>query len=190
MVKYNSNYGKLVTPCLVESDGVPVKRSAEIALAPHQIVTATRAIPCPTAEQYAEYGYLPTIRTTERVASAGHELVRVGWEERDGAIYGVWDERELPPRVRSFTPIALKRCLKLVGVWEEVKATLEAAGDVYDDFLTVTELKEDDPQFAPLLAAAKQRYGAELVDRIVEAASMGTEFVNTLTAADFAGRGE
>lgn len=176
-MKYNSDFGKLV-------DG-------ELVLAPNQIVTATRAIPCPTADQYAEYNYLHIIRTTTRVASAGHELVRVGWEERDGQIFGVWEERELPPVVRTFTPLALMRVLILVGQWATVRAALKAhSEETYEQFITAIELKEDDPAFAPFISWAKQTVGESAYDRMVDAAAQGTEFVNTLTAADLAGGAE
>lgn len=167
MVKYNSNYGKLVTPCLVESDGVPVKRSDELALAPHQIVTATRAIPCPTADVYAEHGFLPIIRTTERVASAGHELVRVGWEERDGAIYGVWEERELPPPApRHWTPLTIMRGLKAAGMWDALKAGVSP--DEMYEFVACSFVSEDDPLFVIKRDAMYAAIGKERVDAFLD----------------------
>ena len=186
-MKTNSNFGKLVNPCIVDG----VKRSDEIVLAPHQIVTATLAIPCPTAEVYAHYGFLPINRTTKRVASAGHELVRVGWEERGGAIYGVWEERELPPTVHTFTPLALMRVLTIVGQWDTVRTALKAAGEeVYEQFIAAIELKEDDPAFAPFLAWARAQFGEQMLNRLMDAAAQGTEYVNTLTAADLTGGAE
>lgn len=166
-MRCNSNFGHLVAPCLVNIDGILVKRSDEVALAPSQIVLADRVIPCPTAEQYAERNELPIIRTTTRVASAGHELVRVGWEERDGQIFGVWEERELPPPPpRHWTPLTIMRGLKASGMWEALTAGVSP--DEMYEFVACSFVSEDDPLFIAKRNAMYLALGQERVDAFLD----------------------
>ena len=166
-MRHNSNYGQLVAPCVVSFDGAQVRRSGELVLAPAQIVWPDRVIPCPTREQYAANGYLPVIRTTTRVASAGHEIVRVGWEEREGAIYGVYEERELPPTPpRHWTPLTIMRGLKAAGMWEALTAGI-SADDMYE-FVACSFVSEDDPLFIAKRDAMYAALGKERVDAFLD----------------------
>lgn len=159
-MKCNGNFGKLVDGGLV--------------LAPHQIVTSTVAIPCPTVEAYAEYGFLPVVRTTDRVASEGHELVRVGWEERDGAIHAVYEERELPPRVvrwskrRFVLALATRKLYTRFCEWADSVEAVPGSGLSLSKLLdNSTFIQSDDLNLAAVVGAAKELLGAETVDEIL-----------------------
>lgn len=163
-MRKDQNYGHLVSPCIVAFDGVPVKRSEEIELAPAQygyFVTTDEAV-------HAEHGNLPIIRTTESVASEGHELVHAGWEERDGAIYAVYEERELPPPPpRKWTPLTVMRGLKKAGLWEALTADMSQM-DMYE-FIACQYIQEDDPLFVAKRDALYETLGKARVDAFLDA---------------------
>lgn len=169
-MRKDQNYGHLVAPCIVSFDGVPVKRSEEIELAPAQYgycVTPDEAV-------HAEHGNLPIVRTTDRVASEGHELVRVGWEERDGAIYGVWDERELPQRVVRYSKrkfvlaLATRKLYTRFCEWADSVEAIPGSGLTISALLgQSTFMQSDDQNLSAVIGAAKELLGAETVEEIL-----------------------
>lgn len=169
-MRKDPNYGHLVAPCVVDIDDVSVKRSEEVELAPAQYGFCVT----PDAAVHAEHGNLPIIRTTGRVASEGHELVRVGWEERDGAIYAVYDERELPPRIvrwskRKFVlALATRKLYTRFCEWADSVEAIPGSGLTISALLgQSTFMQSDDLNLAAVIGAAKELLGAETVDEIL-----------------------
>lgn len=162
-MRKDPNFGHLVSPCIVDIDDVQVKRSEEIELAPAQYGFCVT----PDGAVHAEHGNLPINRTTTRVASEGHELVRVGWEERDGQIYAVYEERELPPPPpRKWTPLTVMRGLKKAGLWEALTAGI-SADDMYE-FVACQFVADDDPLFVAKRDAMYETLGKERVDAFLD----------------------
>lgn len=69
--------------------------------------------------------------------------------------------------VRSWTPLAIKRACG--GLWESLKAALQEAG-MYEDFIMAQELREDDEDFARGVARARELFGDEAVDAVLNTA--------------------
>lgn len=79
----------------------------------------------------------------------------------------VVDEDENQTPVRSWTPLSIKRACG--SRWPEVKAALEAAG-IYEDFIMAQVLKEGDDAFLRGITWARQTYGDQTVDAVLDAA--------------------
>lgn len=72
--------------------------------------------------------------------------------------------------IRTWTPLSIKRACG--DKWDAVKAALEQA-KIYEDFIMAQELREDDEAFVKGITWAKQTYGEEAVEEVLEAAYEG-----------------
>lgn len=173
-MKYNSNFGHLVAPCIVSFNGIAIKRSEDIELAPSQYVLEDRVIPCPSADVHAEHGNFPIIRTTTHVASEGHELVRVGWQECNGQIVGIYEDRELPPRIvrwskRKFVlALATRKLYTRFCEWADSVEAIPGSGLTISALLgQSTFMRSDDANLTAVIGTARKLFGADIVDEIL-----------------------
>lgn len=78
-----------------------------------------------------------------------------------------------PPPPRVFSKLRLVAALMDAGYWTQVKAFIEAQG-LMDLYLAAQTFREDDPHFAPALAALKSQLAVtdEDVEKILSAAQI------------------
>ena len=121
----NRNFGKL-------TDG-------RLTYAPDYIRIGERGIWNPTAEMYAEAGWLRIV-DEKPTGKVGVYYVQTGWEEKDGAIRRVYEERPVvaPPTVYVVEEIIYQ----LIGAGK-LQPTKAVVGD-YWELLTMRERIEAD----------------------------------------------
>ena len=144
--------------CRIVGDGTAVE------FAPMMLDTPN----VPTAEEYLAQGWLQN-EIVAASPSEGYAVASTRYEAKDGAISAVYGYAPIPPRVRRWTPLAIKRSAATLGYWDDLKAMLSAAG-AYDDFIMAQVEVEDDPDFIKILTAARAQFGDAVVSSILDAA--------------------
>jgi hypothetical protein len=144
--------------CRIVGDGTAVE------FAPMMLDTPT----VPTAEEYLAQGWLKNAIVAASPAE-GYAVASTRYEAQDGAISAVYGYAPIPPRVRRWTPLSIKRAASTLGYWDDLKAMLSAAG-AYDDFIMAHVEVEDDPDFAKILTAARAQFGDAVASGILDAA--------------------
>jgi len=120
-------------------------------------------------------GWYRLTETPMPEARDGYHLEpRYAYDDADTptAIVQSWDvvpDPPAPPRV--FSKLRLVAALMDAGYWTQVKAFIEAQG-LTDLYLAAQTFREDDPRFAPALAALKSQLAVpdEEVEKILSAA--------------------
>lgn len=74
-------------------------------------------------------------------------------------------EPEPEPVVR-YSKYALKNACVERGLWEQVKAMIEAAGK-WESFLLIQDLSSDNAELQEVLPAIKERFGADVVEAVL-----------------------
>ena len=96
------------------------------------------------------------------------------YAEQDGRIIETWAVvAEPPPPPRTFSKHRIVAALMDACYWPQVKAYIEGAG-LWDLYLAAQTFREDDPHFAPALAALKTALAVpdETVESILTAAAV------------------
>ena len=138
-----------------------------LVYAPDMLLPSLRP---PTTADYAARGWLK-IAPQNAPQSNGWHIARTGYDARDGQIWRVYEWAKDEPIPRRWTPLSLKRSAQRLGAWEQFKSFLMAA-NAYEDFVMAQIEAEADEQFSTLIAAARQQFGDELVDRILNGAEV------------------
>lgn len=137
----------------------------QLELAPNTFKTENGVLTRPSHLDYKARGYKPVLHIKPRKdAPKGLQWVQRGYTETAHDIRTKWVLAKLPPRV--FSKMKAVLALKELGVWEQVKAWIDASG-LTDIFLAAQNFKEDDPFFKKGLAALKEQL--HLTDEQIEA---------------------
>ena len=148
----NRNFGK------IESDG------KSITYAPTCLWPSLKPA---TADELKEAGWLE-IRVSTPSPAEGYQLADTRYEARDGAIYGVYTYAPIPPAIRAWTPLSIKRACG--DKWLMFKSALDT--NALDEFMMAQELREDDATFAAVYQAACAQFGKDVVDAILDSAEV------------------
>ena len=137
----NRNYGKL-------------RDDARIIYAPSEVKLGNTYYPAPTAEQYAECGWLPI--DSAKPEKEGSYFVSTEYGDLvDGRIVRRYDERPIvapPPQIVRYSKLKLIVASKAAGKWEAFKAFIAQAG--YEDEWNAAQfLSSDYAQFEQAKAA-------------------------------------
>ena len=141
-----------------------------ITYAPDMIDNGVALLTMPTAEQYADCGYLP-VRDMPPEARDGYYAVPTGWTEKDGAIVRVYEERAVEPPTpmpTRYSKLRLIVAAKKRGKWDAIKSFIEGAG-YWDEWLVCQYLADDYEGFTDIKARAANALGmtAEEVDAML-----------------------
>lgn len=131
----NRNFGKL-------TDG-------KLTYAPKTLWDGDTCYCNPTAEQYAEQGWLQ-IHDDKPSEKVGVYYVPTGWEERDGAIRRSYREEHLvppAPPVTRYSKLKIIVASKAAGKWSAFKSFIAQAG-YEDEWAACQFLSSDYAQFA------------------------------------------
>ena len=136
----NRNFGKL-------ADG-------KLTYAPDYIRIDEMGIWNPTAEMYAAAGWLPVV-DEQPTGKVGVYYVPTGWEQKDGAIRRVYEEKPIvapEPPVTRYSKLKLIVAAKASGKWDAFKAFIASAG-YEDEWQACQFLSSDYEQFEQAKAA-------------------------------------
>ncbi len=84
------------------------------------------------------------------------------WRYSDGRP----EERTVRSSAVEYSKYRIMRKCQELGVWDSVKARIEAAG-LLEAWNTILVVRSDDPQFASCLPAIREEFGAETVDGVL-----------------------
>lgn len=118
---------------------------------------------------YAAIGFLP-VAAEQPPVEEGYKAVAAGWVEEDGAIKRVYDVVPLPPppeEVKQYSKLAIVVQLKQLGLFDQVKAYIQAAG-LYDEYLACQVFKNDNPYFKQGLDAIKAQLSGLTDETVAE----------------------
>ena len=126
---------------------------------------------CPTAEMYAKADDGPWLPIEDRppTPDTKHYAVPAEYYEEAGKVkrrYVIRPIEPPKPRIRKWTPLAIKRALMVAEKWDEVKVMVETAG-LYEDFVMAQVIAENDDAFKTGYAQAVEMYGKETVDALL-----------------------
>ena len=76
-----------------------------------------------------------------------------------------------PPAIHTYSKLRLYDAMVEAGIWNEVKAAIEAAGQ-WERWEWARDMATDYAPFAQLLSQLRQTYGDELTDAILAAAEI------------------
>ena len=144
----------------------------KIAYAPRTLRVDGAVVCNPTPAQYAAQGWKVVLGGIVAPESPreGFHYEGDGWVEQRAAIVPKWKlVRDAKPSPRIFSKLKVVASLTEAGVWEQVKAWIEANG-LYDLYLAAQEFAEDNKWFAQGLAALKPVVGwtDEQVEALLE----------------------
>ena len=110
----------------------------------------------------------------------GHNVLPRNW----GSVSGITEanadrfgfvkvETEIPdpPAVHTYSKLRLYDAMFAAGIWDDVKAAIEQAGQ-WERWNWANDMATDYEPFALLLAQLRQTYGDELTDAILAAAEI------------------
>lgn len=109
-----------------------------------------------------EYAYLPNPWKGKVSPLTPNNCQTFGWVISS-------KEVEDPTPVYQYSKLKLMRACKDAGIWDSVKAKIEEAG-YYDEFICAQDLSSDDERFEAVVATAKEAYGEETVNTILQKA--------------------
>lgn len=126
----------------------------------NNLVVGTRLLLNPRPQDYVAAGYYPFSREDPPAAPEGKVAVAGPWRVRDGAWRREWAFEDAPaPAYRTFSKYRLVSALMAGGVWERVKAWIEATPGAYDLYQAAEDVYEGDPLFRQGLAAVQESLG-------------------------------
>ena len=141
----NQNYGKLVNGAII--------------YAPSSLNTPAGLIVNPKRLSYLQAGWKSIDLTPPSdPAPEGEEYAISGYTEDGETIHAVYKLVPLVKPPRTFSKLRLINALMSRNLWPAVRDWLDASG-YYDIFLAAQDFREDHPQFAAGLSAAKTRFG-------------------------------
>ena len=73
----------------------------------------------------------------------------------------------VPEPVVRYSKYLLKNACEKRGLWERVKAAIEAA-DKWESFLLINDIASDNPELLGVMPAIKERFGAETVKAVLD----------------------
>lgn len=79
------------------------------------------------------------------------------------------EEREVPDEVKRYSKLKLYDALENAGIWGEVKAAIESAGQ-WERYNQCDDLATDYPLFSQMVSAMREKYGNDTVDAILASA--------------------
>lgn len=156
----NEAYGQL-------KDGA-LSGDVELTYADDKLMIDGTVVLEPTAEQYADIGFLPIIDNPP-APEEGCYVEADGWIVEDGKIVRQYKQvpiPEPPAPVYEYSKLAILVQIKQLGYWEQVKTWIQNAG-LYDEYLACQSFKSDNPYFKQGLEAIKQAI-PELTDEVIE----------------------
>jgi hypothetical protein len=144
-------------PTFVTIDGVPYSQPTQATL-----------------RRAGIYAY-PLATESAPTPPEGKVAVPTGYEVRDGAWHRTYRYDDAPPPPRTFSKYRLVRALQANGVWDRVKAWLEATPGAYDLYLAAEDISGDEQLLSDGIAAAKEAFGwtDEQVAAVLDAAAIG-----------------
>ena len=141
----NPNYGKLVNGAII--------------YAPSSLRTPAGLILNPKRLSYLQAGWkFLGLQPPVDPPPEGKEYTITGYTETDTDIQANFKLVPLVKPPRTFSKLRLINALMTRNLWPAVRDWLDASG-YYDIFLAAQDFREDHPQFAAGLTAAKSRFG-------------------------------
>ena len=127
----------------------------------------------PPQELYASNGWYRKTATPPEAAEGRYWVEN---EPRDWA----WDAETMTvtvtyrevivtdpePMPRRWSRLSVIRGCKAAGLWADFKAMLESV-DMFDELIGADYIAEDDENFIAMMEAARQRFGADAVEALV-----------------------
>lgn len=145
--------------CRVRDDG------KSVTYAPDYIWPSPRT---PTADDYLGAGWLRN-SIVPPAPPHGMMVTNTTYAVASNSVVAVYAYGPMPPRVRRWTPLSIKRSAVKLGHWDALKDLLTAA-NAYDDFIMAQYEAEDDPDFIRLTVAARAQLGDAVVDAVLDGA--------------------
>ena len=121
----------------------------------------------PTSTDYAQMGYLTVVdEPPSDPAPDGYHWEAKGWNEGEHKVVRVYEAVENPPR--TFSKLRLYAALAHAGLWDGLKAWLEAQTyeglNAYTAFTLAQDITDAHPMFRQWFAAAKAALGVSDAD--------------------------
>ena len=91
------------------------------------------------------------------------------WSAGDMIVEVTYTADDIPapePMPRRWSRLSVIRGCKAAGLWADFKAMLESV-DMFDELIGADYLAEDDPNFLATMDAARQRFGADAVEALI-----------------------
>ena len=143
----NKQYGKLVNGAIV--------------YAPSSLETPAGVIVNPKRLSYLQAGWkFLGLQPPADPPPEGKEYAVTGYTETATDIRPVFKLVDLDQPPRTFSKLRLINALTERGIWQACRDWLDASG-YYDLFLAAQDFREDHPQFAAALAAARSRFAID-----------------------------
>ena len=140
----NTNYGKLVNGAIV--------------YAPSSLETPSGVIMNPKRLSYLQAGWkFLDLQPPVDLPPEGREYRITGYTETATDIQAVFKLVPVVSLPRTFSKLRLINALMSRDLWPAVRDWLDASG-YYDLFVAAQDFREDHPQFAAALAAARTRF--------------------------------
>ena len=107
-------------------------------------------------------------RTYARSVAVPDAATAAIWREIDEADAPPdWDGGDAPSPVPRYSKYLVKLACQRRGLWEQVRAAIEAAGK-WESFLIINDISSDNPELLEALPAIRAAFGSDVVDAVLQ----------------------